>query len=214
MTGKVDVLHKDPVKALIEETGVELAFEYDESHLPEMTDKQKEIFKLKLRGLSQSAIAKVLGITQQMVSKHWLANKKKFQKMGEQMNQPALVGESVSLYNEVGERAWDLYYAARKAGKLGDANRALATVMTAKDKQLSLLMDLGLLRRAAVEHEHRVVESPLVKKWREQEGTVQEVVAEVIETQLDQLEEPEPPMLPDIIDGEVLEEPVPPGEED
>lgn len=169
-----------------------------------LTDKQKQVFKLKLRGFTQRAIGEVMDISQPAVSKHWKAIQKHFSDIGATINQNQVVGESVTLYQEVEERAWDLYYTAKQAGKLGDCNKALSTIMTARDKSLTLLMDLGLLRRAAVEHEHNVSMSPLIEQWRSGDAQKKlDVTARVIETQLDPLDDPLPPT--DIEDAEVFE---------
>ena len=166
-----------------------------------LTDRQREVFKLTLRGLTQRAIAEVLNISQPAVAKHWKAVKEKFAEIGASVNQDQVVGESVSLYSEVEQQAWALFYTAKTAGKGAEANRALTTIMTARDKQLQLLMDLGLLRRAAIEHEHKVTASPLVQAWEQGDPQKKmEISSSVIETQLDELEDPEPPK--DIIDAE------------
>lgn len=201
------------VKKYLNELGFN-SLNVDSLDLPDLTEKQRQIFKLRLRGFSQAAIGEVVGITQQAVAKHWRLIKNKFEAMGKDVNQPAIVGESVSLYTEVNERAWELFYIAKNNNKLGDANRALHTVMQAREKQLQLLMDLGILKRAAIEHDHSVDVSPLVKQWTEGEAQRRMVVDNVIETQLDDLEEPEPPSLPSNIENTELEEPTPEGSED
>lgn len=208
---KIVDLDEGVVKEFVDGTNIELGFEYSEDMLPDLTEKQRQIFKLRLRGLSQSAIAKIVGISQQAVSKHWKLIKKKFQKMGDQVNQPAIVGESVSLYNEVGERSWDLFYLAKDKEKYGDALRALKLIVDSRKEMLNMLMELGLLKRAAIEHEHKVTASPLIEQWTDGEAQKKmEIVTNVIGTQLEDLEEPEPPMLTagdeDIEDAEIIEE--------
>jgi len=185
-----------------------------ENSVVELTDKQRQVFKLKLRGFTQRAIAEVMNISQPAVAKHWRKIKERFAAIGAEVDQEQVIGESVSLFKEIEERAWDLFYLAKTAGKLGDANKALATVMSAQEKSINLLMDVGLLRRAAVMHDHNVTVSPLIEQWRS--GDAQKkmgVTSQVIETQLDTLDEPLPPE--DISDAEYyeleeLDEPVPP----
>jgi DNA-binding CsgD family transcriptional regulator len=178
--------------------------EANENAVVELTDKQKQVFKLKLRGFTQRAIGEVMGISQPAVAGHWKAIRTRFAEVGASIDQNQVVGESVSLFQEVEERAWDLFYTAKSAGKLGDSNRALATIMTAREKSLTLLMDLGLLRRAAVEHEHHVTASPLIEQWRSGDAqNKMRVTTRVIETQLDPLDEPQPPE--DIEDAEFFE---------
>lgn len=188
--------------------------EANEDAVVGLTDKQKQVFKLKLRGFTQRAIGEVMGISQPAVAKHWKKIKARFAEIGASIDQNQVVGESVSLYQEIEERAWDLFYTAKSAGKLGDSNKALATIMSARDKSLNLLMDLGLLRRVAIEHEHNVSVSPLVDQWRSGDAQKKiQVTSKVIETQLDELDEPLPPK--DITDAEYFEldelnEPTPP----
>lgn len=176
----------------------------DENAVVELTDKQRQVLKLKLRGFTQKAIGEVMGISQPAVSKHWNKIQTRFATIGATIDQHQVVGESVSLFQEIEEQAWNLFYTAKQVGKLGDANKALSSIMTARDKSLNLLMDLGLLRRAAVEHEHMVSASPLIEAWRK--GDAQKkmsVTTRVIETQLDMLEDPLPPV--DIEDAELIE---------
>ncbi len=175
--------------------------------MPEdLTDRQKEVLKLRLRGLSQTAIAKVLGISQPVVNRHFKAIRKKMERDGKSINQDVVVGESLALFTEVEQRAWELYYTAKQKEKLNDANKALQLVLSAREKGLTLLMDLGLVKRAAVEHEHKVV-SPLVKQWQDNVAQKKLVVTQVIATQLEELAEPVPPALEeDIEDAIIIEE--------
>jgi DNA-binding CsgD family transcriptional regulator len=191
--------------------------EANEDAVVGLTDRQKQVFKLKLRGFTQRAIGEVMNISQPAVSKHWKAIRERFAEIGATIDQNQVVGESVSLYKEIEERAWDLFYTAKSAGKLGDSNKALSTIMVARNKSLSLLMDLGLLRRAAVEHEHNVSVSPLIDEWRAGDAQKKiKVTTQVISTQLDELEDPLPPL--DITDAEIIElddldDPTPPDED-
>jgi len=177
----------------------------EELELPDdLTDKQKEVLKLRLRGLSQNAIAKVLGVTQPVVSKHLRIVRQKMERDGKSVNQHVIVGESLNLFTEVEQRAWELYYLAKSKDKLNDANKALQLVLQARDKGLTLLMELGLMKRASVEHVHSVV-SPLVKEWQENTAQKRLLVDQVISTQLKELDEPVPPEEDDIIDGVIVE---------
>jgi len=171
---------------------------------PELSDRQIQIVKMKMRGLTQTAIAQVLGISQPAVAKHLKIIRAKFAAMGSNIDQSVVVGESVNLFQEVEQRAWELYYSAKGAGKLSDANKALNVIMSARDKTLTLLMDLGLIRRAAIEHEHKVKSSPLMEQWKSGEAQKKFVVRSIIETQLEELEEPTPPP-EDIEDAEWME---------
>lgn len=213
MTDDTDTTDDNPLPPADTKVGQMLAqLGADEDSLVELTDKQRQVFKLKLRGFTQKAIGEVMGISQPAVAKHWKKIQERFAEVGASIDQERVVGESVSLYQEIEERAWELFYLAKSATnkdgklqpKLGDANRALGTVMAAREKSLNLLMDLGLLKRAAIEHDHVLHESPLMEAWKK--GDAQKrlrLTSRVIETQLEELDDPLPPE--DITDAEYIE---------
>jgi predicted XRE-type DNA-binding protein len=182
-----------------------------------LTDKQHQIVKFMMRGMSQTAIAKVLGINQSVISRQAKLIRKKFAKAGTEIQQGVVVGESLNLFKEIEHRGWEIYHLAKQKGKLGDANKALGTIMTSREKGLNLLMNLGLIKRAKIEHEHTVGVSPLVKQWTEGEAQRKMIVTSIVETQLEELDKPVPPQ--EIEDAEFielteLEKPVPPEEDE
>jgi DNA-binding transcriptional regulator YdaS (Cro superfamily) len=159
-----------------------------------LSDQQKLIVRFKLRGLSQKAIAQVLAVTPARVSQEMQEIKRHYIERGSDINQAVIVGESMALFEEVEQKAWEVFH-NDETKKL----RALDTVMLAREKQLKLLMDLGLLKRAAIEHAHDVVVSPLLKNLSPERR--EEIVARIIETTPGI--EPEPPE-DDIEDAEII----------
>lgn len=149
-----------------------------------LTTQQQLITRFKMRGLTQSAIAKILEVTPARVSQEMTEIRKHYIARGSDVNQAAVVGATVSLYEEVEQRAWEVFH-----NDEGKKLRALDTVMTAREKQLKLLMDLGLVKRAATEHAHSVVVSPVMEQLTEQKKA--ELVARLIEPAPGI--EPEPP---------------------
>ncbi|NJL54096.1 helix-turn-helix domain-containing protein [bacterium] len=168
-----------------------------------LNDRQKMIARLRMRGLSQSAIAKVIGVSQPIISKE-LARIKEWQiERGASVDQAAVVGNTVSLYEEIEHRAWEIYHSAQSTDGGADKAKALSLVMTARDKHTKLLMDLGLLKRAANETKHTVQVSPFMEKWND--GSAKKALADSIVTkQLSTLAEPTPD--PDWVDAEFTEE--------
>lgn len=168
----------------------------------ELTDRQKEIYNLRLRGFSQSAIAKVvknkdgqLGVSQPMIAKEMRKIKEVFKEVGRSIDQEMVVGESVSLFQEVEQRAWEMYF-THKAEKPSAANKALDTVMAAREKTNKLMMDLGLLQKAKIEHEHTMKVAPFFEQFDSlEEAQKQSALRNVIDVHLGELEEPEPPQL-------------------
>lgn len=186
-------------------------FEADEEAVVGLTDKQRQVFKLKLRGFTQKAIGEVMSISQPAVAKHWKAIQHKFSDIGATIDQNQVVGESATLFQEIEQRAWELFYTAKNAGKLGDANKALSTIMEARERSLELFMDLGIIKRAAIEHDHNVTVSPLIESWRKGDAQAKLTLpAQVIETQLEPLDEPMPPIEDaEFFEMDELDEPTP-----
>jgi hypothetical protein len=163
----------------------------------ELTERQRRILKWRLRGLTEAAIAQVENVSQSFISRELKTIRLAFAEQGKRVDQNVVVGESINLYQEVEHKAWELYSKASSKDETGDANKALATVMQAREKSLKLLMDLGLIKRAAIEHDHTVNVPPFVKKWEETSKEDKNiVVTQVIDAQFSELEAPQPPELP------------------
>lgn len=143
--------------------------------LKELSEQQQLIARLKLRGMSQKAIANVLDVTPQRISQEVRTIREHFRARGASVNQEVVVGETVTLYEEVERKAWEVFNDKDNPKKL----RALDTVMSAREKHLKLLMDLGLMKRAAIEHQHGIAKSPVFESLTPEKR--QEIVARIIE---------------------------------
>lgn len=152
-----------------------------------LTDQQQYIMRLKLKGLSQTQIGKLLKISQPAVSQHVKRIRNHMRETGRSVDQALKVGETTSIYDEVEAKAWEIHVTGDSSEKL----KALQIVMQARERQTKLLMDLGLLEKAATKTvtEHKV--SPLVEAWKS--GEAKKVVNSIIASQLSELEEPVPP---------------------
>lgn len=171
----------------------------------ELTERQRRIVKFRLRGLTQKAIAQIEEVSQPYIAKELKKVRQVFAEHGSQIDQNVVVGESYNLFQEIEHRAWELFHKSKES--VGDANKALHTVMAAREKTIKLLMDLGLIKRAAISHEHNLKMPPFLEQWQ---GHTHEdkriVVNEVINTQLSELEEPEPPQAPEDAEFEEAED--------
>lgn len=159
----------------------------EKSILEGLTDRQRTIAKLKLRGLSQKLMAEMLDLTPARISQEVAAIREHFISKGSDINQAALVGETVTLYEQVEQEAWRIFYAEDTSKQI--KLRTLDTIMSAREKNVKLLMDLGLIRRAAIEHSHGVFVSPAVESLTPQQKEY--IVANVVK--LTPGLEPEPP---------------------
>lgn len=150
-----------------------------------LSDRQRVIVRFKMRGLSQAATAQFLKITPARVSQEMKAIRAHYVVRGSNVNQAALVGDTLTLFEEIEQKGWEVYH-ADESKRL----RALDTIMSAREKQLKLLMDLGHVKRAAVEHTHGVVVSPILSDLTHE--VKQQLVATIIETAPGKA--PSPPM--------------------
>lgn len=174
-----DSLTTEAQKEIEEEEGI-----YDG-----LSERQTLIYKLSLRGLTQSAIGKILQISQPAVAKELRKIREYFQEQGRQVDENYVVGSTVSLYQEVETKAWEIYNDANSESQ--DKLKALQIVVNAREKNLKLLMDLGRIKKAAQEVTHKVEPSPFVQSW--ERGEAREKVKMLIEAQLDELPPPLPP---------------------
>src|SRR5690606_976249 len=118
---------------------------------------------------------------------------------GANVDQAAIVGNTASLYEEVEYRAWELYHGS---DEVSERAKALSLVMSAREKQTKLLMDLGLLKRAATETVHTVEVNPFIQKWEDGEAK-KNLADSIVISQLPPLAEPtiDEDYEDDIIDG-------------
>jgi len=195
----------------------ELQIPYDLRTTPDdpfngLTERQKNIARLRMRGLSQQTIANLVGVAQPIISKE-LARIKEWQaEQGASVDQAATVGHVRSVYSEVTEAAWLLFSKAQNAmlgenpnpNAFADSVKALAVVTSSTQAHTKFLMDMGMLKKAAQEIKHVIEPSPFIANWKD--GSAKKKLADtLVSSQLPALPEPTPD---DVIEGEVQEQEV------
>lgn len=169
----------------------------------EFTDQMTQIYQMRLRGLKQKQMAEMLGVSQPRVARIMKDMREIMAKQTRDLDQEVFLGETVNIFKEAQYKAWELY-TLHKNDNPNVAAKALDIIMTAQEKSLKALADVGIIRRAAVEHEHQVKVAPFVEKFeslpKEQRGNM---LRNVIEVQMADLEEPEPPQLEAEIEGDI-----------
>lgn len=182
----------------------DLAIPYDlrgqEDPFSGLTERQKRIARLRLRGLSQQAIANLEQIAQPIVSRELKRVKEWQAERGGNVDQNVIVGNTSTLYEEVEQMAWSMYYTPSIT--IGEKAKCLSVVMSAREKHTNLLMDLGLIKRASTEVKVQHEVSPFLQRWNT--AKKQSLATTIVTKELAALPEPQPD---DVIDGEV-EEPV------
>lgn len=152
-----------------------------------LTDQQSNIVKLTLRGLSQSQIASVLGVSQPYISQQVKKIRAILAEKGGKIHQDHIVGVTRTVYEEVEQKAWELFYNAKTDTA---KNKALNTVLTAREKHIRLLMDIGKVQAtgATVEVKYN---SPILDAWADEEK--RKMVSALVSASLSPLAPPVPP---------------------
>ena len=176
----------------IEDTEDEVNPYEDPNRWEGLNRRQRTIVRYKMRGLSQKAIADALSITQPLVSMELSKIRKMQKERVASIDQNLVVGESLSVYEDTRDKGYALYTQAQQQGDLGAQAKALSVIMSAQKEQNKLLMELGILQRAAKQHNHNVKLPPLMEDFHKNKHRI---TATIIDTQLTELEDPEPPML-------------------
>jgi hypothetical protein len=185
-----------------------IPFDHDQELDPfvGLTERQKRIARLRMRGMTQKAIAGIEKIAQPLISRELKAIKEWQEARGANIDQPAVVGSAVSLYEEVEATAWGMFNDAKFKRDLGEQAKALTVILSARDKQTKLLMDLGLIKKADVNVKVTHEVSPFLQSWRD--GSAKKNLADhIVTSQLTPLAAPTPPEDEDIEDAEFEEEP-------
>ena len=180
LSAEVTALAQEPADEFSDDTLDQL------SVLDGLTDTQRVIVRFKMGGQSQAAAAMFLNVSPAYVSQQMKKIRSYFEVRGMNVNQDVLIGSTRSLYEEVEYKSWEVFHT--------DDNKrlpALDLIMTAREKQVKLLMDLGIMRRAAVEHTHDAGVSPLIEKMTQEQKD--DLVRTMIESQFSPGIEPTPP---------------------
>ena len=114
----------------------------------ETRDRRIEVFRLKMRGLNHSAIARELQCSRKTVIRdaQWIeANMREIALDADRYTE---IGEAMSWLKEI---AQDALFHMAEAEKPSEKNGFLKTAADAIDKRLRLMMDAGIIERAAVD---------------------------------------------------------------
>jgi transcriptional regulator len=171
----------------------------------DLTERQRRIVNYRMRGLTQQAIANLEKVSQPFIAKEMRTIRQVYKEQGRTIDQEQVLGETVSLYQEIEQRAWEIFFAHKKE-KPSAANKALDTVMQARERTVKLMMDLGIMKKAATEVEHTVHVAPFIQQFSSlSTEEKQAALSSVLSANLRELDEPEPPQLSADLDIEDLE---------
>ncbi len=168
-----------------------------------LTDRQKVIQTMKIQGAKVRTIAQALSVSIPTVEKEIHRIKEIHAQNGASINAHEYVGEVGAKYKAVEHEAWVVVAKEKQKGNNAMVIQALQMVLTAQKAHEKLMMDIGLIHKKAeevnhnvkggIQHEHQHAHvhvhpqiASMTSEQRERMGR------KFIESQLSDLEEPEP----------------------
>jgi hypothetical protein len=131
----------------------------------EIAERRRMVLRMRMRGVGYREIAKKLGVGHMTIKRDLeIIQAKTRERIGKFEREYAL-SESLSVYEEVETAAWNDYHSSTP----GSSTRAsfLAQIRAARGDQVKLLMDVGLIDRAAqeVKHKHEHSNAQVIANW-------------------------------------------------
>jgi hypothetical protein len=121
-------------------------------------DRRKQIVQRLMKGETQQAVAKGLGISLATIKRDIKIVKDINAAKITNLKQKQTIGETLSVYDTVQEKAWFQFY---KAFDPTDKARFLKIIMESEKKKTDVLSDVGYIRRAGhevkVQVDHKVI---------------------------------------------------------
>lgn len=168
----------------------------------EMDDRRKQVVRLRMRGLGYRSIAKILGIGHMTVKRDLEAIRDANQKRVTQFEHEQTIGECLSVFEEVELKSWEQFDAMPLGSQHGA--KYLEQIQDARNNQIKLLTDIGLIRREPAKVDLRV-RTEAIAHWTPE---AQDLVAmAIIKAKLSPPKEPRPDR---IIEAHVEPEPTEP----
>jgi predicted transcriptional regulator len=199
----MDQILPDSDKAMLERPDA-LIVQLDKDPWAGLTDRQKKIQEMYMRGMSQSTMAKLFQVSQPMIAKELKNIRRKHAERGVAIDKNSYAGETISIYEELFSKALRTFYEIDKNNGLAPQMRlqAINTMATLREKQTKLLMDLGIIDKTPHKVEHSLKENKtFVDNWS---AKAKEKLAEnLLEADFPELDPPSPP---DIEEGDIVDE--------
>ena len=170
-----------------------------------LTERQIKIQKLSLRGATENAIAKILGVSRATVAKEKAKIREVNRGRLETLDKEDMMADTLSLFEEIERSAWGVFQESEGAAK----NRSLQLILDARERSLKLMMEVGIIERAATKTENSVIlgaASPFLDNWDVQGR--RNLAQKAIEAQWEELDAPQPPQEEedDIEDAEIMDD--------
>jgi len=111
----------------------------------EIEDRRKQVARLRLRGLGYRSIAKILNVGHMTIKRDLEAIREENKRRVSGFEHAQMIGESLSVFEEVELRAWQDYHDADKGSV--QRRQFLDVIQNARNNQIKLLTDIGLVSK-------------------------------------------------------------------
>jgi hypothetical protein len=136
-----------------------------------LTERQRTIQTLKLRGISQRMMAVALSCSEKTIFDEMAAIRQVHKKKGTVMDSEEYVGETLSIYEELSQEGW------KGLSSIPEENPAyhqlqlqfLGFIGQMTREKTKMLMDLGLLQKAKIRVEHSLESEEVAAKVQQQQ---------------------------------------------
>ncbi len=169
----------------------------------EMAERRQTVLTMRLKGMTFKDIGRTLNIGYMTVKRDLDLIRQENVRSVTEFNRDKAVADAMSTYDQVELESWQAYYADKSPAKAKYLNLIR---MNNKDR-IQLLVDIGLVSKAALRIEHTVETEGVLAHWTEDAKAL--VAMSIIRTQMEGGKPP--PQLPEprqVIEVEVAEEPV------
>jgi hypothetical protein len=148
----------------------------------ELAERRQEVIRLRLKGLTLREIGKEMSLGYMTVKRDLDAIKQDVGEKVSKFDRDFALGKSISVYEQIEDEAWKQYYGCAP-GSTGRA-QFLNVARTARNDQVKLLCDVGLINKAPMQHEHKIESNRLLSGWTEDAKRI--VSLAIIRSQMEQ----------------------------
>lgn len=150
------------------------------SHM-ELAERRQMVIRLRLQGMTLREIAKELNTGYMSVKRDLDLVREEVGKKVGQFDRDYALGKSISVYEQIESEAWQQFYSVPN----GTPARAqfLNLVRTARNDQVKLLTEVGLINKAPTQVQHQFEANQVLKGWTDDAKKI--VALAIIRSQMD-----------------------------
>lgn len=131
----------------------------------ELAERRQIVIRMRLQGKTLREIGKELGIGYMTAKRDLDTIRSEVSEKVSQFDRDYALGKSISVYEQIEDEAWREYYGAASGGP--SKAQFLNLVRAARNDQVKLLTEVGLINKAPVQVQHEFQAQAVLKNWTE-----------------------------------------------